>query len=346
MVAAASGVSTAAASKALNGKEGISQEKAILVRKKAKLMGYRPNNAAKTLVTQKSRTIGILYKAGMAHEYCSEVLESIRKEAEGQGYALIFIPNHSSEEMSYLDYVLQRQCDGVILCQGDFDTAQIKELIASGHPVVAIDCLHEGSSAVLNDNAYSMREIAKYLHTLGYEKAAMIHGEMGEVTRIRLEEFRDACKKEHITLEEENIISACYNDPDASEEAVKKILSQDPDKIPEVILFPDDISSSGGIKALKEAGYSIPEDMGIVGYDGIRFSRLIQPVLSTWKQDVDEIGKSAAKVLISQIETDAKKPEVVIVPGTLQKGETLKPRSEPSEPEKTISRETNENRDT
>ena len=94
---------------------------------------------------------------------------------------------------------------------------------------------------------------------------------------------------------------------------------------PTCILYPDDVAGFGGIKAIKEAGYTIPRDISIAGYDGIRFGQYLTPPLTTLEQDTEKIGKEAANELIQLIE-NPKTTGIrrVVVEGKVRPGGTVK----------------------
>ena len=103
----------------------------------------------------------------------------------------------------------------------------------------------------------------------------------------------------------------------------KKILSLR--DVPTCILFPDDFSLTGGVRAIQEAGLKIPDDISVMGYDGIITSQLMNPRITTLRQDTDRLGKEAAKKLIDLVE----RPKTtlldrILIPGRLLMGESVK----------------------
>jgi DNA-binding LacI/PurR family transcriptional regulator len=114
-----------------------------------------------------------------------------------------------------------------------------------------------------------------------------------------------------------------FHDPKGCYQITKELLSQP--EIPTCIFFPDDYSYIGGYNAITEAGLRIPEDISVVGYDGIPLSRIISPVLTTWRQDADGLGTVATARLIEQIEHPRTAIlDRVIVTGQLQEGGSVK----------------------
>lgn len=319
------GVSVAAVSKALNGQQGISAEKAALVRRMAREMGYCPNAAARTLKTHRSMNIGILFKNVMAHEYFSAILEGIRETAEGRGYDITFLSNVSGEH-GYYEHAMRRQCDGVIIVQPGYseaDQAEALKLAQSDLPVVAIDQVFQGRSSVTGDNAGGLEEVVEYLCGLGHRRLAFIHGEMGDVTRQRLEGFTRACRDRGIPVPEEYVIQSRYQNPDAAAQATRQLLRCG--TLPTCVLYPDDTSCLGGMAELLAHGLAVPEDISCFGYDGSRVASLVRPTLATHNQNCRGIGQQAVLELVRAMEVPEDfSPRTVTVTGTIQPGGTVK----------------------
>lgn len=323
MISEACGLSIAAVSKALNGQPGISQEKAAMVRRTAQEMGYYPNAAAQTLKTKRSFNIGILFQNLLAHEYFSLILESIRQTAEEKNYDITFLGNRHSPGMGYYEHAMYRQCDGVIVAQGNFDFDDLRRLTESEIPVVSVEQTFTGRTAVMSDNVGSMEEIVRYLHGLGHRRLAFVHGEMGDVTRARLTGFHRGCRACGVHIPDDWVVAARFHEPEDSIRATKKLLAEK--NPPDCILYPDDISCIAGIAAAQSMGRSVPGDVSCFGFDGIRLAAVMTPSVATYRQNANEIGRQAAEELIAAIE-DPKcyVPRVITVPGEIQPGGSVR----------------------
>ena len=319
------GVSVAAVSKALNGRQGISAEKAELVRRTAREMGYYPNAAAQTLKTHRSLNIGILYKNVMANEYFAAILEGIRDTAEARGYDITFLSNLSGEH-GYYQHAMRRQCDGVIIVQPGYSEAEQAEalkLAESDLPVVSVDLIYRNRSSITGDNLGGLEEVVGYLYGLGHRRLAFIHGEMGDVTRQRLAGFFRACRARDIQVPDEYVVQGRYQDPDAAAEATRQLLQCR--ELPTCILYPDDTACLGGIAELMAQGLRVPEDISCFGYDGSHIALLVRPTLATHDQNCRGIGQQAVLELLSAIE-DAKcfVPRNITVTGCVHPGGSVK----------------------
>ena len=127
----------------------------------------------------------------------------------------------------------------------------------------------------------------------------------------------------NIEVNDEYVKKGRYHIPKVSGEATRELLSLK--ERPTVIMYPDDYSLLGGITEIEKHGLKIPEDISIVGYDGIKLSRLLRPIITTYVQNSTEIGIQATKKLISLIEKPKiTLPDRTLVSGMLQQGETVR----------------------
>ncbi len=316
-------LSIAAVSKALHGQPGVSPERAAEVRKVAQELGYFPNAAAQALKTNRSHNIGILFQNRLAHEFFSLVLEAIRNTAETQGYDITLLSNRHKDHPGFYEHAKHRRCDGIIILQAAWDGEGIQRLVEGDIPIVSIDRIFNGHTAVVCDNVGSTQEIVRYLCGLGHTRLAFIHGEDGDVTRQRLAGFYRGCQDCGIQVPDDCVIPARYHKAQDSGRAVKRLMALKTP--PSCILFPDDISYLGGLTALESLGLSVPGDVSCFGYDGVQLAGILRPSLATYRQDAEKMGRTAAEQLISAIEEPKiYAPQVVTVTGSIQPGGTVR----------------------
>ena len=324
-IASRCGVSVATVSKALNDHQDISRETRERICAVANEMGYLANSAARALKTNRTYNIGVLFvdekNSGLAHDYFSAVLDSLRVEAEACGYDITFInKNVGGKPTTYLQHCLYRGVDGVVIACVDFNDPRVRELVESAIPLVTIDRIFDNRLAVLSDNVNGVSSLVRHVYSLGHRKIAFLHGEMTSVTKNRLVGFHKACEELGIRVPEEYIIECVYHDPDRCAEATRKLLEL-PDR-PTCILFPDDFSYIGGMNVLLEAGLRIPEDISVVGYDGISMARYAVPRLTTVRQDTQHLAEQGVEVLLRSIE-GRQGPTHGVVPFQLVLGESV-----------------------
>lgn len=326
-ISVACGVSVATVSKALNNHSDIGEETKAHIRQTAKKMGYFPNSAAKALKTNRTYNIGVLFvdddQSGLKHDYFAYVLDSFKMTAEQQGYDMTFINCNSARgsRMSYLEHAKYRGVDGVVIACINFYDPEVLELVRSDVPVVTIDHLFNNRIAIISDNVKGMKDLLTFVYNKGHRRIAYIHGTDSAVTQARLSAFYKTAEELGLEIPDEYIREAAYRDTKATYVKTQELL--DLPNPPTCILYPDDFASFGGINAIKERGLNIPEDVSVVGYDGIRIGRHMEPQLTTIWQDTEQIGKKAAESLISLIEH----PKTTLVQQILVQGEVFEGKS-------------------
>lgn len=322
-------VSVATVSKALNDHSDISQERKEMIRKKAEEMGYQPNLFARTLKTNRSSNIGVLFcdeaNNGLTHDHFADLLDSFKNAVEEKDYDLTFVNCNKSRQnrMRYLERARYRGFDGVIIAGIDFTDPEVYELVQSEIPVVTIDYVYNDRLAVLSDNVKGMEDLLTYVYQMGHRRIAYIHGADSAVTANRLLGFYRTAEKLGLSIPEEYIRESEYRDTQSAAQVTAQLL--DLKEPPTCILYPDDFAAVGGINMIRERGLSIPEDISVVGYDGIRMSRHLSPRLTTLWQDTARMGRIAADRLIDLIE----KPktalrDVSVVSGSVYEGQSVK----------------------
>ena len=328
-ISAVCGVSIATVSKALNDHRDIGKETKEHIRQVAKELGYSPNSAAKTLKTNRTYSLGVLFvddeQSGLTHDYFAHVLDSFKRTAEERGYDITFINSCKTrpQRMSYLEHSRYRRFDGVVIACVDFEDPEVEELVRSNIPVVTIDHLFNNRSTILSDNVKGISDLVHYIYEMGHRKIAYIHGADSAVTQSRLSSFYRTCEELGIDIPAEYVREAPYrNTKGTYTETIKLLDLKNP---PTCILYPDDFSCFGGINAIHERGLRIPDDVSVAGYDGIRIARHYRPQLTTIIQDTKRLGQEAAMKLIDLIENPKTTlTEQIVVTGEVFCGEKKK----------------------
>ena len=322
-IAEVCGVSVATVSRALNGLTSESKERTAYICQTARDMGYYPNAAAKTLKTSRSSNLGILYEDQMNHEYFSSLIDELRQEADRKGYDLTFLDRSGYSENNYYEHARQRNLDGVIVVQADYDASGVIRLATSSIPTVIIDHPYEGCDCVISDNRTSMEQIVRHVYSRGHRRIAFIQGEKGAVSRERLAGFYKICAELGIRVPVEYVREGRFHNPADCASVVRDLLQLE--EAPTCVLCPDDYSCLGALWLLGARGIKVPQDVSLVGYDGIRMSQMIQPRLTTYRQDTTRIAEEVFNLIIDAIESpETHVPKHVTVSGVLIEGETVK----------------------
>ena len=326
-ISARCGVSVSTVSKVLNGYREIGEKTRNQVFKAAEELGYVQGERGRYARQQKEYQIGVLfstlYYQGLKNEYFAHILSAFRAEATKAGYDITFIEhNVGRKAMSYLEHTRNRNFDGVCIVCADFSQPEVLELVNSEYPVVTIDHTFHEAISILSDNAAGMKLLAEYIISMGHRRIAYIHGTHSAVTHNRLVSFHSCMAEHNIEVPKEYLREGEYRNADTAEQLTMELLALP--EPPTCILAPDDYAALGIIKAIRQKGLRIPEDVSVAGYDGISVSQALVPKLTTVRQDTERIGSEAAKRLIRLIESPMTTPlEGVLMPVELIKGESV-----------------------
>lgn len=319
-------VSFSTVSKALKNSPEISEEKTKFIQRKAEQMGYHPNIAARTLRTNRTFDIGVIFEdktgSGFQHQYFATVISGFQKVAQEKGYEMSFIGN-SSNTYDYYTHARSRNYDGVAILSCNFQATGIVNLIKSDIPTITLDYFYDKKhTTIMSDYEKGMEELVEYVISMGHRKIAMIHGEDTLVTNQRIKSFEKICSQHGIEIPAEYFAEGLYHDPFTSAEATNVLMSLP--NPPTCIFYPDDYSALGGIRELNSRNLQPGKDISIVGYDGIMLTSMMLPPLSTYEQNGELIGKTMAEKLIENIEKGAAyEPSKELITGRIIKGGTI-----------------------
>lgn len=322
------GVSIATVSKALNDHKDIGEETKAHIRQVAKELGYSPNSAARTLKTNRTYNMGVLFShsdmSGLTHDFFTYVLNSFMQTIEQRGYDLTFINNlkNGVQKMSYLEHCRYRNFDGVAVICADFFDPEVEELVKSEIPIVTVDHVFNDRVAVVSDNVKGMHDLLTYIYSQGHRRIAYIHGSHSGVTKSRLSSFYRTAEELGIKIPDEYIVEGDYRNTRLAYRMTERLL--DLKNPPTCICYADDFSALGGMNAIKQRGLVIPDDISIAGYDGLRIGRHLEPQLTTLMQDTDRLGKATAEKLINLVERPKSAiVEMVVVEGKVFEGQSV-----------------------
>lgn len=320
-------VSFSTVSKALKGSPEISIETTEFIKKKAHEMGYHPNIAARSLRTNRTYDIGVIFEdktgAGFQHQYFATIISGIQKVAFQKGYEMTFVGGDSTKNYDYYSHALARNYDGLAILSCDFTSSGITGLVKSEIPTVSLDYFYDlDHAAVMSDYSAGINELLEYVISMGHKKIAMIHGEKTWVTDERIQAFNKVCKAHGIDVPAEYFAEGLYHDPVTSSAATEVFLSLP--EPPTCIFYPDDYAALGGIRELTSRGLTPGKDISIVGYDGIALTSMMIPPLTTYEQNGETIGRVMAEALINKIENPENfVPKKEMITGRLIKGGTV-----------------------
>ncbi|OAS82783.1 MULTISPECIES: LacI family DNA-binding transcriptional regulator [Metabacillus] len=307
-VAREANVSIATVSRVINRKDKVKEETRLKIMKAIEKLNFIPDYHARTMVQKKTKMIGFM-PPELANGYWSELSDVIQDALWKKGYALLVASHNMDEEKinSILDLFQERNVDGIILGpltsrKNIYLEKSIENLRNRRVALVTLQGNNiPGITSVDVDHLGGAMSAVQYLINSGHEKIAYI----GAVSASREREFgyRNALTFNHIPINEEIVILTDYieNFTEFGYEAAGKLVSR---KKFTAIFCGNDLIAFGVIKALKEMGVLIPEDVSIVGFDDISSSKIISPMLTTIKQPIKEIGSTVVDVLLDQMSAE------------------------------------------
>ncbi len=302
------GVSVVTVSKVLRNHTDIGPATRRRVLRKVKELKYQPNWAARSLVTRRSYTIGMVLPH-LRHTYYQEAYHSIAEKTAPQGYTvLIAISGEDpAAEEKEVRQMIARQVDGLILAsvREPSDVALFQELKERSVPYVLIDRKFPGIDANfvgIDDRAMGAMA-TEHLIQNGCTRIAHLRGPEVSTALLRLRGYQDALKRRSLPVRG-SYIAGGQGDDVTGYEAMKKLLTLQPR--PDGVFCYNDPIAAGAMKAVLEAGLGVPSDVAILGCGNMHYSDLFQVPLTTIDQRSSEMGAKAAEILLSLI--DSKRP--------------------------------------
>ncbi|WP_054950464.1 LacI family DNA-binding transcriptional regulator [Numidum massiliense] len=307
-IAKVAGVSVTTVSRALNGYADVSEKTRRKVEKIAAELDYSPNTLARSLVMNRSQTIGLLvsdFSTGMVKDnFMVEVLAGINKYVAQTDYDLILFNADSTKqrEKTYSQLCRERKVDGVILQGIKTDDPYLREVVESDIPCVLIDIPIESSTVgyVTTDNVLGAKKAVAHLVEQGHTNIAMMNGHnLAFVSQKRLQGYMEALKEANLSVNWDWIVNGAFEEKQA-ETVATALLTATPDIT--AIFCASDLMALGVIAAAKKLGRHIPDDLSVVGYDDILLASYATPKLTTIAQNKVEMGYQAANLLIRMLE--------------------------------------------
>lgn len=329
-IARALNLSTSTVSRALRDSYEISPETKRLVMEYAEKINYRPNPIALSLKGNSSKAIGVIVPQ-IANNFFSQAINGIEAIAYNRGYHVIIFQTHESyeRELANMQQAVARRVDGLLLSLSSetSDLSHIKALHAQGMPLVLFDRVADelNVSQVVADNFTGAYAATAHLLSTGRRRIAHLTiPPYLSITQERLAGYRAALDAYGVPFDE-NLVRYGTFGPDEADQLVDELLAQSPR--PDAFFTASDRLALGCLKALRERGIAIPEDISLIGFTNLQAAEMLNPPLSTVTQPAQEIGQLAAERLIELIErkhkaapvSTVKLPTVLTVRGSSQR---------------------------
>jgi LacI family transcriptional regulator len=300
-VAKKAGVSLSAASRALNGRQDVSEETRKRISETARELGYVPNRFAASLKFQKTHTIGVIIEDN-ANPFWAEVLKGVESQAQEKGYQIILANTSRSyeREVRAIQTLIQRRVDGLLIAPNQEkydDLFMIRDLgvpfVIIGRHIKAFEPM--GIPMVYSDEIDGGYRATRHLIERGCKKIAFVGAQSYNTASIeRSEGYKTALKEAGIEIDD-RLIKTGGIEIDGGYKSVMELI-RDGMQFDGIFAY-NDLMAFGVIKALKDNKIKIPQEVKIIGYDDIPFSALITPSLTTMRIQKQEMGKESFEIL-------------------------------------------------
>lgn len=301
-VASAAGVSPKTVSRVMNNEPNVRPATREKVLKAAQELGYRPNRAARSLAGSKSYTIAHLHN-NANQDYIEKANAGIYRACRDYNYQLMLeqlekIDRSLDEQVD--DFLTRYDIDGVILSPPAGDIQRLIDLfIGKGIPVVSMAPAIERESiaSVFIDDRGAAALMTKYLIELGHKKIGFIAGpeDHGAAT-ARGTGFEETIRAAGLSLDNCPLGRGDFSYRSGLEAAAKMLAGE---MRPTAIFAANDVMAAGAMTAAFKAGYSIPEDISVTGFDATYIGSILWPPLTTIRQPIAEMARTAAEWLIT-----------------------------------------------
>ncbi len=300
-VAKEAGVSIKTVSRVVNGEPAVSPATAARVGKAVARLGYRPNQLARSLQGQRSRTIGLMI-ADVSNPFYAGCVKAVEETAREHGYAVILCASgeDAAIEREYVGLLTQRRVDGLLLIPAADGDGCLAEEQAAGLPIVALDRPAGGISTdtvVVQNRTGTLKAVKHLIQAHGHRHIAFIGG--GEhlyTTRKRLQGYREALRM--AGLEELCRVGAV--DIASAEQATTELMELS--ELPTAIFAVNNLITVGVLRALERARLRVPEDVALIGFDDFELAAVLHPRLTLVRQPAMELGRRAAWLLFDRLE--------------------------------------------
>jgi len=260
-VAKKAGVSVSTVSNVINGKKNVGEETRERVNQICKELSYYPNAAGRNLKSRDNKTI-LFNFSDFDRSFYLKIINGISDYANDNGYDLIICTNKSCEKN-----IRSNLTSGCIILDSRMKTDFIKSVARKQYPIVVLDRIvtHEYIKSIVVDNYDSMCELVQGVIDRGYKRFAFIGGlENTADNKERYKAFIDVLEQNHITFRRENYFTGDYREKGGYKAAKILMLSE---RLPEVLICANDNMAIGAMKAFRENGLKVPEDIAITGFD-------------------------------------------------------------------------------
>lgn len=311
-VADRAGVSTATVSHVINNTRYVSDETKQKVYQAMEELDYRPNFVARSLRSQKSKTIGLIVPmlpSDTSNFFFMTVAQGIQYALKQHGYHLLLSNNtteDTEEEMEQIRLFNSQLIDGLILASCANDVGYLKDIVGGQYPVVFIDRKpgNYNGDFVTADSYGGTYEAVEKLILKGHRRIGFMTGGLGITTSDeRFSGYKNALKQHGIEFDP-SLVRISPASFENGYESARQLLAEDNLT---ALFIANNVLTMGAVMCLQERRIRIPEDLAVIGFDDYDWTKITTPPLSVIRQPAYEIGVKAAEVMLNRIDKPAVK---------------------------------------
>jgi LacI family transcriptional regulator len=316
-VAQEAGVSLMTVSRVVNNKDGVSDRTRQRVLEVVDALGYRPSSIARGLVTKHTNTLGIVVP-DIANPFFSSIARGAEQQAYAETYS-VFVGNTDEEpkrERAILESLEDKRVDGILLCSSRLDEAELAEMVDRFPAVVLVSRKldHDGCvGVILIADELGGKIATQHLIQSGHRNIGLITGpQISHSTRGRFKGYQTALEQADIPYNPD-WVRYCSPVITQGRDTAYQLLEDNPELT--ALFCHNDLVAVGALQACTRLGLDVPDDIAIVGFDDIDMAAIVSPALTTLRVDRAEIGRSAMRMLLAQIQDCSETPrEIVLEP--------------------------------
>jgi LacI family transcriptional regulator len=302
-VALAAEVSLATASRYLRKEGYVSLEAGQRIELAMRQLGYRPNGVARSLRHRRTRTLALIVPE-IENPFFTTISRGAEDVANAAGYALIVCNTDENEQKQgrYLQALLERKIDGVLLVPcGRHAAEHCRLLTEAGEPFVCIDRTVSGiaTDAVVGDNEGGARQLTRHLLALGHRRIGLLGGNpVDSVSRQRRAGYTLALREAGLRVDAALVREADWSTETSWQVAHSLLALPEP---PTALFCTNNLLAVGALRALREAGRRVPDDIALACFEDIELASLIDPWLTVAVQPAFDMGMRATTLLLDRI---------------------------------------------
>jgi LacI family transcriptional regulator len=288
----------------------------------AKKLGYRPNYFARSLGSRRTYLIGVV-APDFGNGFEAAVLSGFERRLLNTGYTSLVATHHWSPDLlqRHVETLCDRGVEGLLLINSTLSESP-------GIPAVTVctDRCLIWSTRISIDNAFGIRKGINHLASLGHKEIAFIKGPDGSGdTQERWDAVLSTCKALGVRVDPRLTIQLGRLEPGTHQTEAGRIAAEDilrRDRPFTALVAFNDISALGAMTALRESGHKVPEDVSVMGFDDIEFASIAYPPLTTIRQPLQEMGATAAELLLRKLANDESVQNIRIRPELIVRSST------------------------